>query len=281
MIPCPNDSLETHARNLIEHESSRIETEIMGNDKVAGNFNGLQLLRETDRQHSRIERLERNNKLLKNEKVDKAYVNKLEQRLTSLETDLGNIRLELSTLKAIGESLFDIRRRELHKLFKFHPDITAQFDNRLIQQGSTSAHEGNALADAALFQHDRRDDRSVYMKLYGLSVEEVLATGKIFPPKTSSNHTQTSFANVTAHTASVSSEDTRHLLSELSSYATIFFKRESPSPELQKTFRRFIEEVRSHDYKVPVLEPHTSDLGLALSAYRHARNTFRTEKGLV
>ncbi|KAL8779557.1 MAG: hypothetical protein Q9213_006885 [Squamulea squamosa] len=256
MVPCPEDDVEVYAKNLIELESARIETTMMGNNKVAGNHNGLQFLRDKERHDTRIEKLERENRLLKNEKVDQAHFNKLqanwEKRFTRLESDLSDVRLELATLKAIGESLFDIRRRELHKLFKYHPDITAQFDYRLIQHGNTTAHEGNALADAALFQRDQRDDRHVYMKLYGLTVEEVIAT--------------------------VNVPDTRRLLSEMSSYATIFFKRATPSPDLQRTFTRFIDEVRKNGYKVPDSEPHTSDLGLALSAYQLARNTFGTEK---
>lgn len=47
-------------------------------------------------------------------------------------------------------------------------------DSQTTLRGNYSAHEGDALGDAALFHRDRRTDRITYWRLYGLEYGQVL-----------------------------------------------------------------------------------------------------------
>ena len=46
--------------------------------------------------------------------------------------------------------------------------------SKAIREGYVRAHEGDALGDAMLFDHDRRHDKSLYRELYGLDYAQVL-----------------------------------------------------------------------------------------------------------
>ena len=48
----------------------------------------------------------------------------------------------------------------------------------VIKKGYSVMHEGDAISDAVVFEHDHRPDRYFFQGLYGLDVDQVLDVGK-------------------------------------------------------------------------------------------------------
>ena len=101
-------------------------------------------------------------------------------RIVALETEVGSQGERVSSLTISLEEYKLLRNRFISTFKRDKLRNATDADIRLIAEGNASAHGGDAVADAMLYQTHRRRDRSAYEQLYGMDPGAVLAIGK-FP----------------------------------------------------------------------------------------------------
>lgn len=129
---------------------------------VFGNEGGKSLLRQ-------IEEMKRD---LATFKTDTA------SHIATLKTDTASHSNDIQTLKMLAEGFINIRDRRM-KCYQrdFYGGLTHQ-DRESIQQGNENAHDGDATADAYLYEIGRQTDEQLFVDLYGLGPNEIRDLGK-------------------------------------------------------------------------------------------------------
>ena len=95
-----------------------------------------------------------------------SQIEELRQKVSYLES-------RVRSLVKTSEGYLAIRRRFL-AVYKRDIKMERPMSSKAIKEGNISAHEGDALGDAALFQRDQRTDLRTYRELYGLQHQQVL-----------------------------------------------------------------------------------------------------------
>ena len=122
-----------------------------------------------------------------------------------------------------------------------------------IKAGNSKAHDGNALADAALYHRDRRSDTRLYRDLYGLDYREVLELNSKYLFKILCGELTKCIDSGT---------DDGGILLVLNAHAALLAQGKSPSKDVKEAFEAFLNEVERNWLK-PANEEPTSPLGLA------------------
>ena len=90
-----------------------------------------------------------------------------QEKISSLEGRVRNLVLS-------SEDYLKIRRRFLD-VYKTDVKVMEGIQgSKAIREGNMTAHEGDALGDAVLFERDHRTDNKIYRELYGLDYLQVL-----------------------------------------------------------------------------------------------------------
>src|SRR5262249_22110167 len=110
---------------------------------------------------------------------------RMEDRLTDQGNQLadqGNqiadLQNQVSLLKQTSEGYQKIRHRFLDVYRRDFLNTLAPLGRANIHEGNTAAHEGDAIADAALYISGDRNDEDVLMGIYGLTALQIAFQGK-------------------------------------------------------------------------------------------------------
>lgn len=110
------------------------------------------------------EKLERQGMILEN----------VRKELESHKRQLEFLNPRMDTLRQLSEGYLDNRRRffDIYRRYIKHPK--EKKSTKAIRDGNAAAHDGDAVADAFLFECDKRTDRTTFRELYGLDADQVL-----------------------------------------------------------------------------------------------------------
>ena len=96
-----------------------------------------------------------------------AQLKEHQNEVTLLKGQVGRLIQSSEGYRAIRRRFLDVYQRDIKGIKEFK-------GSKAIQTGNLRAHEGDALGDAVLFNHDGRSDSYLYRELYGLDFEQVL-----------------------------------------------------------------------------------------------------------
>lgn len=135
---------------------------------VYANSGGHGLLAKLEEMTTAIERLtakdEQKTMQLKEHQNE---IKEHQNEITSLKGQVGRLIQSSEGYLAIRRRFLDVYQRDI----KGNEELKG---SKAIQTGNLGAHEGDALGDAVLFEHDGRSDRRLYRELYGLDFGQVL-----------------------------------------------------------------------------------------------------------
>lgn len=96
------------------------------------------------------------------------------KELESHKRQLEFLNPRMDTLRQLSEGYLDNRRRffDIYRRDIKHPK--EKKSTKAIRDGNAAAHDVDAVADAFLFECDKRTDRTTFRELYGLDVDQVL-----------------------------------------------------------------------------------------------------------
>lgn len=96
------------------------------------------------------------------------------KELESHKRQLAFLNSRTDTLRQLSDGYLDIRRRffDIYRRDRKHPK--EKKSTKTIRDGNAAAHDGDAVADAFLFERDKRTDRTTFRELYGLEADQVL-----------------------------------------------------------------------------------------------------------
>ena len=157
----PFDDPETAAKIRLRNECENATLGVDGETYVCGNSRGRSLL---DNMHVIIRRVET---LESKEMVMRGQIGEHEKEIIALKGRVGRLSQNSDGYRCIRRQFLDIYRRDVK-------DDQAVKGAPAVKAGNAKAHGGDALADAALFQHDHRTDNRLYRDLYGLDYRQVL-----------------------------------------------------------------------------------------------------------
>jgi hypothetical protein len=90
----------------------------------------------------------------------------------SLSTSVAQLKISSKAAQDIRWRMYDVYKRDIKGMEEVR-------GSSAIRAGNAWAHNGDALTDAVLFQHDiARQDRAIYLELYGWHFEKVLGYRK-------------------------------------------------------------------------------------------------------
>jgi hypothetical protein len=99
--------------------------------------------------------------------------------ITSQGRRISSLEAQVQVLKGTSEGYLEIRQGFLDT---FRRDILKIECAQTITVGNEAAHDGDAVADAGLFESGCGNDHSLMFKIYGLSARQVLSLSKYLPP---------------------------------------------------------------------------------------------------
>lgn len=96
------------------------------------------------------------------------------KELESHKRQLEFLNPRMDTLRQLSEGYLDIRRRffDIYRRDIKHPK--EKKSTKAIRDGNAAALDSDAVADAFLFECDKRTDRTTFRELYGLDADQVL-----------------------------------------------------------------------------------------------------------
>lgn len=149
------------AQEILTGQANNLEMGQSGESIVCGNDKGHGILTKLD-EHG--EKLERQDIILEN----------MKNELKSHKRQLEFLNPRMDTLRQLSEGYLDIRRRffDVYRRDMKHPKDKKS--TKAIRDGNAAAHDGDAVADAFLFECDKRTDRTTFRELYGLDADQVL-----------------------------------------------------------------------------------------------------------
>jgi hypothetical protein len=152
-------------RELAEHP---IELDQVGERVAYGNSDGLAVLRE------RETLTEAKNKL---ESIIAKCEAELEKRIYKAEIWQVD---EIAMLRQAAQGHYTLRRRFLAQLINVPSDDDegVRKKSKAIKQGNEVAHGGDAVSDAVIYHRGERTDADQYVRIYGMSWQQVLEIGK-------------------------------------------------------------------------------------------------------
>ena len=166
------------------------------------------------------------------------------------QRQISSLESRVRQLVQSSEGYLSTRRRFLDV---YKRDIKAMNElkgSKAIREGCRTAHEGDALGDAVLFDRDQRTDRSIYRELYGLDYLQVLDFR---------TYTDGSF-NMLCQKLTISIEsasDDRGLFLVLNAHATMVVQGKPFPDDLKVAFNSFLAKVEEYWLQPPTKEPNT------------------------
>ncbi len=133
----------------------------VGDKLVYGNTRGHGLLEE-------IEEMKKDIAILMARDKKKA------DQIGEHQKEIVSLKKRVKLLSQSSEGYLSIRRRFLDVYKRDVKEMRGLQGSNAIREGNLAAHEGDAIGDAMLFDHDTRTDRSLYRELYGLDDRQVL-----------------------------------------------------------------------------------------------------------
>ena len=141
-----------------------------------GNRSGLSTLEKlseisakVDLLGNKIEGLEQENKTLK------STIKRQGIRIDQQDAQIRELK-EMSVLWVhIRNRFFAVYLRDFHR-----DRFNSQDQGTILKEGNETAHYGEPVADALLFETGVRDDKDIYVELYGIWYEEVLEIRKYY-----------------------------------------------------------------------------------------------------
>ncbi|KAI4099717.1 MAG: hypothetical protein L6R37_005827 [Teloschistes peruensis] len=171
----------------------------------------------------------------------------VESRVTALETEnkSQNTRLELLELDSLR--YYAIRRRFIDVFKRDHLDATVfrhPPGNDMINFRDEIAHDADVVADALLFEYDKRPDGYTFRRLYGLDLRHVLKlVCKCQIPYSIQNLTLVYF------TDRMDLND--GITDSLNDYANLIVMQKLRSPTKRDAYRAFIHAVENNRLSDP------------------------------
>lgn len=130
----------------------------------------LNLLSDIDDMKSQLDELKRERKQMKDELKDELKQMKDEQ--AEFHRSIRELRYLSDSYLSLRQRFLDVYRRDVAQRFR-SPNIRLN-----ISIGSATAHHGDAVTDAKLYEMGLRQDRELISDLYGLSVDDILTLGE-------------------------------------------------------------------------------------------------------
>ena len=170
----PFDDPETAAKTRLRNECENATLGVDGETYVCGNSRGRSLLDNMHVMIRRMETLESKEMMMRGQlgEQEKEIIEH-EKEIIALEGCVGRLSQNSDGYRCIRRRFLDIYRRDVK-------DDQALKGSPAIKAGNAKAYGGDALADAALFQHDHRTDTRLYRDLYGLEYRQVLELGGMY-----------------------------------------------------------------------------------------------------
>ncbi|MCJ1373734.1 hypothetical protein MMC20_004963 [Loxospora ochrophaea] len=190
----------------------------IGNNLVDANSGGHGILEELEEMKREM------NILMAKDEKRASQIDEHQRQISSLES-------RVRQLVQSSEGYLSTRRRFLDV---YKRDIKAMNElkgSKAIREGCRTAHEGDALGDAVLFDRDQRTDRSIYRELYGLDYLQVLDFQ--------------------------SASDDRGLFLVLNAHATMVVQGKPFPDDLKVAFNSFLAKVEEYWLQPPTKEPNT------------------------
>ncbi len=171
------ENLDTVARTTAMKALNNATWDSTDDKVVFGNSRGLTLLQERDalmRLPGRITLLEGQIKSIIDERDNNKEVMKLREEVKSLTH-------EVKDIKAIQQAILPITlqiRSRFIEVYKRDVLENEMIGYNAIARGNESAHTGNSVADALLYEQGIRTDRNIFTLLYGFTYDQVLVIRK-------------------------------------------------------------------------------------------------------
>ena len=134
-----------------------------------GNTLGVELIKERDDIRSSQDVLQKEVKALKGE--FREFRENKDRETLDLQTRIKELAAASQGYLNIRHRFLDTFRRDILK------DPTAKW-TPMIQAGNAAAHHGDAVTDAGLFETGSRKDKTLIVKVYGLTADEILSLSK-------------------------------------------------------------------------------------------------------
>lgn len=152
-----SDDISIAARQEIEKEARNSTLDRTYEPMRWGNSRGLSALENMEETRARFENLE---------------------RITSDQSaEIKTLKIEVEGLKLTSAAYLDIRNRFFAVFLRDKCRKFSSADQKAIKEGNCSAHEGDPLVDATMFQKGVRRDDKTFILLYGMSWNRVLEYG--------------------------------------------------------------------------------------------------------
>ncbi|RPA94596.1 hypothetical protein L873DRAFT_1814133 [Choiromyces venosus 120613-1] len=104
----------------------------------------------------------------------KGKVNSLEGEVKDLKGEVNELRDHVSTLRLAGQEYRRVRNRFISTFKRDKLDGVTQSDIDIIREGNITAHGGDAVVDALLYEGvEGRHDTYVFKELYGMHPSDV------------------------------------------------------------------------------------------------------------
>ena len=156
----PSEDPEPFVKSRLRDEAEKVIIGETENKIVYAKTGAFRVFEKLDRMTRDIEILQAQDGTMT------SHIEELRQKVSYLDG-------RVNCLTQSSEGYLSIRRRFLD-VYKRDIMMEKPISSKAIQAGNISAHEGDALGDAALFQRDERTDRATYRELYGLDYPQVL-----------------------------------------------------------------------------------------------------------
>ena len=157
--------LETFAKTHLRNESENSTLDSIGNGFVFGNARGFSLM-------ERMERMDRDILILKHE--SRTLRIELESERSERKSEVTSLEGRVGQLAQHAESYLQIRKRFLRTYERDVKDTYTHKGALAVQLGNARAHQGDALADATVFDQDNQFDTALYRELYGFDYTKII-----------------------------------------------------------------------------------------------------------
>lgn len=98
-------------------------------------------------------------------------IDKQNKKIGEQDINISDQRIQLSALVQSSAGHRKMRKRLVEG---YKRNTNRPYNGQIIAEGNALAHDGDALADAALFKDEHRSDTYIFRELYGLDPEQVL-----------------------------------------------------------------------------------------------------------
>jgi hypothetical protein len=102
--------------------------------------------------------------------------------MKSYGSQISDLQAQVEVLKDSSEGYMRIRDRFLDVFLRDVENLPQFKWSKVIAEGNKAAHNGDAVADASLFESGYRNDEALMVRIYGLTYQQVLTLSKYSLP---------------------------------------------------------------------------------------------------